>query len=294
MTKAQIHAKYGRRLYALTHMEVEEIIERGDAAEKEKQIEELHADMAEKVRQIEALTADVSGKIVQIDTLNNDVVDRDKIIQGMSADLAEQSKQIDTLNADVAAKAAEIDSLNADIADKAEQIGTLEADVAGKAEQIGTLEADVAGKAEQIGTLEADVADKAGQIDTLSADLTDRDQQIEQLTIELSKIIVTEGKEMAEIIDGTWEVVSMKTVDLDYAERIGKIREKDGSVRMDFRDGTVTLKIEYLGYSESEELGSYSAEENSVFIGDTRLNVKIENEFLTLYEENNSIVLKRP
>ena len=99
---------------------------------------------------------------------------------------------------------------------------------------------------------------------------------------------------MAEIIDGTWEVVSMKTVDLDYAERIGKIREKDGSVRMDFTDGTVTLKIEFLGYSESEELGSYSAEENSVFIGDTRLNVKIENEFLTLYEENNSIVLKRP
>ncbi len=35
MTRAQIHAKYGKRLYALTHMEVEEIIERGDAAEKE-------------------------------------------------------------------------------------------------------------------------------------------------------------------------------------------------------------------------------------------------------------------
>ena len=100
------------------------------------------------------------------------------------------------------------------------------------------------------------------------------------------------GKEIN--IDGTWDVVDAKSEDNAeaIAASMAQIKELGGTLTLTFQDGKMTLNMEVLGQSQTNET-TYEIKDGKLVTEGSELGIRLDGDTLTLTEGNDSMTLKK-
>ena len=100
------------------------------------------------------------------------------------------------------------------------------------------------------------------------------------------------GKEIN--IEGTWDVVDAKSEDNAeaIAASMAQIKELGGTLTLTFQDGKMTLNMEVLGQSQTNET-TYEIKDGKLVTEGSELGIRLDGDTLTLTEGNDSMTLKK-
>ena len=95
-------------------------------------------------------------------------------------------------------------------------------------------------------------------------------------------------------IEGTWDVVDAKSEDNAeaIAASMAQIKELGGTLTLTFKDGKMTLNMEVLGQSQTNET-TYEIRDGKLVTEGSTLEIRLDGDTLTLTEGNDSMTLKK-
>ncbi len=95
-------------------------------------------------------------------------------------------------------------------------------------------------------------------------------------------------------VEGTWDLVSATGGEggEDVASELAAVREMGATLQMTFKDGKMTLYMEYMGQSDSQET-DYRIEDGKLVAENSKMDIRMEGDKLILSEGGNSITLQR-
>lgn len=102
------------------------------------------------------------------------------------------------------------------------------------------------------------------------------------------------GGSGAPSIEGTWELVDATTESggEDFATAMAQLKEMGGSVTLTFKGGKMTMAMEVMGQSQTQE-ADYEYKDGKLITDGTTLDVKIDGDKLTLTDGTNSMTLQK-
>ena len=99
----------------------------------------------------------------------------------------------------------------------------------------------------------------------------------------------------ARAVEGTWELVDVKTQDADAKEtaaRVFLIRASGGKVTLTFRDGRIIMDLDVFGEQDRDE-AAYTLRNGKLISGSDELDLELNGDKMILFNGTNTIILKK-